>query len=453
METRAKPGIGALAAALGSAAAVFAGDARAQGLPIHEWSHRSPVVLKAAPAGGLVEFPLTPEIFDASLGDLSDLRLVTSDGAEVGFVITFPEEGAVRTPIPVKLINRAYDPGKFSQVTADFSTKVLKNRIEVLTPGTNFRRRVRIEGSDNGNQWVVIRDGALVFRFEGAADSGATEKHGVDLPATNHRFLRVTVHNGSDDLERIDPVTVMAFQIERRRAETVHVPISKTLVSENAKERATEIALDLGARNLPLHELSLLFSDANFHRRVTVSGRNEEKSAVKIPTEAGGARSMSVDVPWKPLRHASLYRLAGAADEKEESLAINLRGTNYRHLLVRVENRDDPPLSFEGAAVTSALVRAAFQHKGGGEFFVYAGNPGARRPEYDLLRYAERLRKEGVTGAVLGPIEPNPARPPARDVPWSERHKWLLWAALALGAAVLAYVIGRQAGAAKGRPT
>ena len=39
------------------------------------------------------------------------------------------------------------------------------NKLHIVTPDKNFRRRVEIWGSDNGINWLKIRDDANIFSF------------------------------------------------------------------------------------------------------------------------------------------------------------------------------------------------------------------------------------------------------------------------------------------------
>ena len=112
---------------------------------------------------------------------------------------------------------------------------------------------------------------------------------------------------------------------------------------------------------------------------------------------------------------------------------------------MRIENADDPPLSFEGASATRLVHYLAFPPDGAAGYALYFGNPSARRPSYDVVHYIGRLRQEGVTGAELGAAEPNPAYGPRdRPAPWSEQHKWLIWIALLGALAALGFLVYRQ---------
>jgi hypothetical protein len=409
-----------------------------------EWSHVAPIAVRQMPRAGLVEFTLTPEVFDLAQGDLCDLRVVTDAADELGYALRIAEGKEESVPLAIALYNRTYIPGKQSSITVDFGAKILKNRIEVITPGTNFRRQVLVEGADDGLSWQKVREGAFLFRISQDSLRNAYDKDEVSLPDNDQRYLRVTVYNAPDDPKQVDVKNVKAWCVVRRPPETVPVPLVVTGPSEDQKNKRTEITLDLGHRNLPLYELALDFSNADFYRHVRISGRNATERVVKTRVEDAPELEKKVAEPWTDVGGGSVYRYSSGGSV-DESLALGLSGARYRYLRVQIENADDPPLQFRSAQVKRLVYYVAFQAKGKA-CSLFFGNPRAQRPSYDIVNYSERLRKEGCVAISLGKVVPNPAYAQAEKViPWSERHKSIIWVALLGVAVVLLLLVYRMA--------
>jgi hypothetical protein len=237
---------------------------------------------------------------------------------------------------------------------------------------------------------------------------------------------------------------VKAWRVVSRPPETVPVPLAGMERRELPEEEASELVLDLGYRHLPLHRLSLQVEDANFFRAVSLEGRNRLERTVRQPLEGGGVRERTEPEPWHRRAGGHLYRYS-AGRAGDESLTLDLDGVRDRYLRLRIRNGDDPPLSITGASVERLQYYLDFQPRREGPYTLYLDNPGASAPSYDIGRYIAGLRAQGIRRAELGPVEPNPlyAATPAR-VPWSERHRWLLWAALAAIGAVLGWLLYRQ---------
>ncbi|MBN1419345.1 MAG: DUF3999 family protein [Planctomycetes bacterium] len=406
------------------------------------WSRVARIEIEGDAIEGLVEFPIEPEVFDGAREDLVDLRILDDTGRETGWIARAAEGKRTRTPLEVKLYNRTFVSGEGASVTADFGAKVLKNRIEIDTPGTDFRRKVIVEGSDDGTEWKGIRDDALLFRIGGGTDR-VFDKRAIDLPETDHRYLRIAVRCGDDDPERIEIAGVSASRIVEEAAETADVPLSTGPAAQDPKERVTEIPIDLGYRKLPLCDIAFDVSDANFFRRVRILGRQGATRILERSVEDGPPREETVEAPWIPVAQGAIYRFS-AAGEEEASLRLGLAGARYRHHLVRIEDRDDPPLGVTGARVTRVVHYVAFVAKPGRSYRLLFGKKDAARPVYDIAHFAGRLRAAGVRRAKLAAIGDNPEyAPPERIVPWSERHKAIIWVALLAGLVLLGAIIYR----------
>ena len=432
------------AAMLLVAATAAAGGAE---LKLADWAHCAPIELPRTPDKGIVELALTPEVYAAARGDLADLRVVADGTLETAYVIGVQEGATRKTPLSVRLYNRTYVAGKQGSVTVDFGAKVLKDRIEVDTPGTNFRRKVLVEGSDDGQSWQTVRADALLFRIR-SGKHGDYSRNAVDLPQNDQRYLRVTVAPGQDDPDRLDPIGVNAWRVLSTPARTAPVPVLDSTVRQKDKERSTEIELDLGRNNLPLRELALSVGDQNFFRRVTVSGRRQPARQ----TDGQGLfhRKKTREEPWLHTMSGAIYRYSSGGSQAQ-SLAIDLRGATFRYLLVRIANADDPPLDFEKAELTRLVHTVAFQAKTGKRYELYFGQKRAGRPVYDLPHYLARLRREGVTPATLGASGAPPPTPRPRPAP-TLQHKLILWIVLLAALAVLSLMVYRQAKRAQPPP-
>jgi hypothetical protein len=418
---------------------------------VSRWAYVAPLEFESGVNKGVVQFELTPEVVDLSLPSLADLRLVDNQRVEVGYVVREIRSRSEQRMLTAKLYNRSFQAGRHSSVTLDFEGKHLKNAVEIRTAGTNFRRKARIEGCDDGQSWQIVRDEAFLFRAgDGEPQEQRLEKNVVRFPENNYRYLRVTVYNGADDPKVVKIEQVKSWQQVEVPAETAPV----TIVSARTEEKTgvTEIYLDLGFRNLPLHVLHLSFSDRNFFRQVEISGRNSETRVVKTVVEDSPKLEKTVPVAWNSAAKGTIFRFTTEGGV-EESLNISLNGSKYRYLRVRIRNHNDPPLHFTGSGASRLTQRVLFAPRVDGSYSVYCGNPSAPRPQYDVARYIDRLGQDGMSPAGLGKVGSNPAyQAPTRVVPWSERHRAIIWVALVAMLAVLGLLVYKMAVSAKKSP-
>ena len=432
---------------------MLAGAGWAAGPDMSAWTHVAPVELAERPAKGLVEVPVPPEVMALAQPELGDLRVLTKAGEAVPFVVRVDQAFAVNalsapgTP-PARLFNPLFVPGKQSTVEVDFGTREPRTRIDVDTPGTNFRRRVSVEASQDATAWEVLKKTDWLFRI--SYEKGSYNKSEVLLPDNDFRYLRITVFNAPDDPEQVVIRNVTARHIAVTEPQTAEVPTKSLDVREDAKMKTTEIEADLGYENLPLHEVTLAFEDANYLRRVEVLGRNVRWRTIVEPVDNSQPRMREVEEPWGVLASGSVYQMpAGEGLEATTGLTLPVNG-RCRYVLVRIFNADDAPLKFNGLKVRRLQGYVAFRAEPAGPYQMYFGNAAAARPQYDLENYAGRLRSEGVTVAALGVVAANPLFAlPTKVVPWSERHAALLWVGLAVVLGVLTALVLRQARQAK----
>ncbi len=406
------------------------------------WEYRGGVsVPPGAAAAGLVELDLPPEVLDRARPDLSDLRLVGEDGKEIPYVIEDARPAGAGEESAARLYNRAFREGRSSSATADLGAKVRKNRVRVVTAGEDFRRGVEVEGSDDGSSWRTLVRGALLFRV-GPSGGAEYEKDAVAVPENDLRYLRVTVHNGPGDPGRVEISDILVRREPPPPSPARPVPLAGSYVEQTGNR--TLLEFDLGFRHLPLRELKLSFSELNYFRRLRLSGRQEKTRIVKSAVEDAKPLEREVPEDWRPISSGAVYRYAGA-EGGEESPAVDLASAGCRYLRVEILNGDDPPLSFTGAEVSRAERRIRFPAPPGEGAFLYFGNPSARSPRYDLSHYADRLAGRGTAAAALESPSANPAFAPPRPLlPWSERHRLVVWLALLAGVAVLGFLILSQ---------
>jgi len=412
----------------------------AQALDTARWSHMANIRVDSI-SRGLIEVDLPAEELDRLNPNMSDLRVVAEGNREVGYVTSVPGTPKQSVPLPARLYNRTFVPGVSSRVTVDTGSGEMKNRVEIDSFGGNFRRTVRIEGSDDGRSWQTIRADGMVFRVWEDGEI-LYDKQEVTFPDNNQRYLRITVFNGSDDLRSIEIRNIKLFRRIVGTIKLASVPVRSFSSTVNGNK--TVITADLGFRNLPLQCITLQAPAGLFFRRVMVQGRNAETVKGRIPGEQ--LKTVTVGVAWRPLGSGAVYQYPG-----ETLLAINVDGTDSRYLRVEIENEDNPPLRVTGLTAQRSALLLQFKPEPGESYRLYLGNPEAIAPSYDLDHYIEQLRAEGITRASLGPVAPNPAYAAARPpvLPWSERQQIIFWVALLAVFLVLLLLVRRQLRAAR----
>ncbi len=361
----------AAAALLG--AALRGGEAR-----FAAWEWRADVT---AARGRFTALVLTPEMCNAcARPDLSDLRLADADGREVPYAIAAERDIEELVEIRGKELNREQVDPATSRLTVDFGAAIVKNRLAVATSGTNFVRRVRVEGSDDQQTWVELLKDGIVAAVAGQPRPFETIDLGAD---NNYRFVRVSARKMAEEEAAPEIGGVQCWwRVVVTAAPIVH---ERTLLEYTHDEtrRTSTASVDFTQRHLPITRLKLaLAGDPGrvFRRTCRVFGRNslEHEEAVKFET-GESADSRRVVTPWASAGTGIVSRDA----EGRESLTLAVRAP-FRYVKIEIENGDSPPLSLAAIQGICYATYAVFQPAGQERFTAYLGNAEAAPPRYEV---------------------------------------------------------------------
>jgi hypothetical protein len=374
--------------------------------------------------GGLVAVRLDRHVYEAARPDLGDLRIRDGRGNAVPYALDRGLVGPQPERRP-RIRNRGTVAGGAATAVLDFGERAKKDHLVLRLSGENFRRRVSVEGSDDGRSWATLTDEAWVFAIPGP-DPARYE--GVALPENDFALLRVTVFAGPRERERvsIEDAWLPAGTHRARREEVLAPRWSR---ADEPRSRETWLTLDLGARHQPYRAVLLDVEDERFFREARLEVRED-------PT-LSASDTIAPPERWRDAGRGVVYRLEDGG-ESRECLRVAAVG-RARVLRVRLHNRDDRPLRVRRVSVVTPVERLLFEASSAGEYALTYGAPDLRAPTYDLAR---TLGEDPETGtAELGP-------PIRRDVvadvlPWTERHPVLLWVGLLLVVAALGAVTWR----------
>jgi len=405
---------------------------------VKDWSWHCDVAAPQTPSE-FCSVKLSPEVFDQALPSLNDLRLLDASGNLVPFIIRrerTEEQDRVEWR-DVSVINRIFLPEQRACTTLDFGKPTLKNEIKVTLSETNYRRRVMVEGSADGQDWKVIAEDQWLFDVSLPGQEFKIDT--ICLPRNDFRYLRLTVYNMSDDPRRISVQSVRAALHETVPAPgPITVPVV-TLTGPTPDEKKTYLAyeIDVGFRNLPITRIALDVPDPHFYRGYELLGRSAVTEKVERTTETG-QMPVEREVPWRKVCSGVLYRVI-EKDKTSELLAIEHLNAPYRYFQIRIFDADNPPLTLKGISVERRETSLAFERGSESNWTLIGGNPKASAPSFDLARSLPNLPESEFPSSQLGSLahyERAPELPP-----WTERQRWLIWVALVGAAVLMAFLI------------
>jgi hypothetical protein len=388
------------------------------------WKYRRP--LPAGTEAPIEVVNIDRGIYVGAQPGLADLRIVNGQG-EVPYVLERMSGSRQRTEVASnEPFNQGVTASGDLELTVDVGPGQRHNGIRLSTARLNFRQKVGVSTSDDGRQWIRVRDDGYIFDF--SQDEQHVSVLDVGYPVSSQRYVRVTVYGWND------PKAIRQCWVALEKNEPPVRDVMATLKADpqqEAKTQSTLYAWDLGLAGLPYDELSLQIDTPAFQRAATVESSQDGKD-------------------WHRLGEGVLSRFG-----KEESLSVELPESHEQYVRLRVYNRDDQPLAVKTAELSVIRSRVKVKAAAGASYWLYYGNADAHAPSYDLR---DQLAREGrLPEAIIlpGTEERNSAYQdkPAPAKPWSEQHPGILYVTLAVAVVSMGIITVRflkKAGAARG---
>ena len=388
------------------------------------WKYFKPIDVNRP---GPQRLQLDKESFSSLSKDLRDLRVIADNSDEVPYKIVVEEERRIsdRFSFQLKILNNAYTPGQYQQFIVDFGPRdktVPHNYIEIFTQEKNFQKQVEISGSDDGENWQLIKSDGYIYDYSDTRGNFRAQNTTLNYPLSTFQYLRIRIF--SEKPFQVNGASVYKEVKEDAKETIFDVGFTQR---DDASSGYSYLTLDLGQDGLPTRELLLFTNNKNFDRPLSLSAFASDPS--KTAQEAVGLGS------------GYIFRY-NTNSFKGENLSISYRETSSRYIVVTIFNGDDKPIQFTGAQVKGILRSIVFEAQANTNYRLYYGNDRSRRPTYDIERRFPYIDVSSASSAELGAQKDNPSfikiLPPV-----SERYTFLLPAVLILASAFLMFLVFR----------
>jgi hypothetical protein len=371
----------------------------------------------------LVDFVLTPSVFDEASEDLADLRLYAG-GEEIPYGLRVREPKDQRRALEAKIYNRTLGPDGSSEAWLDLGQEGIEhNEVRVEIPGMDFRRRAVLEGSTDAEHWRQLQERPLIrFRSNG----GQVEDVKIAYPVSRFRYLRVRVYQDPlTDRQAVEIRGVSVYRMVNIPGEMLSLP-AKVGPREPTRRRgapASAWIIELGGRSVPCSQIDVEISDRSFVRDYEI--------------EAGGPAGS--ESAFRQIHSGVWQRKAG---EKAALVPARFPEVRAARLRLVVIDHENSPLDLRSVKFSSAARQVVFAPPKGhrDQLRLYYGNPDAQPPYYDFARNLPEQLSPKPARTTLGPRQANPTYVP-KPLPLTERWPWLVYVVLGSASLVLGVII------------
>ena len=395
------------------------------------WQYIQTVPLAETRETKLVDFVLTPSVFDGARIDLADLRLYDAIGREIPYALRVRSPRNATQAVPATQFNDVEGPDKTNLLSLDLGQEVIEhNEVQIKTRGSGFRRSVLLEGSQDGEQWSVLADKNLLNFGEG--DDKLIEDR-IAYPPCRLRYLRITLHRDPQIDKQLVPIEEV---VVRRRIEVPGEYVTREVVFGEREGVKTQNGpgsawfIDLGGRHNPVERLHVDIADPEFARDYFI-----EAAGPPAPRSS----------PWR-VASGQWQRRAGEAIKPMVATFPEQRAARLR---LSITDHRNPALHLQEMRVTAAVRQVIFEVDG--ELIepvqLFYGNPEAAAPNYDFAKNLPKTPSPAPYRLELEPRQGNPRYQPP-PLPLTERLPWLIYVLLGLAIAALGLLIANLARAA-----
>ena len=322
---------------------------------------------------------LPNEIFGKALPNLNDVRIfgitAGNDTVEAPYLLRLTTEKITEGAIAFKTLNASYN-NKGYYFTFENPAIASVNQIKLDFKQQNFDWRIKLEGSQNQDEWFTIVDDYRIVSIKNdLTDFTFTT---LNFPGSKYRFFRLFINSR----EKPELSGAGIVQNEITAGTYRDYPVSKLELKENKEMKQTEMDIVL-PMPVPVSYVKLKVKGSfDYYRPVTI-----KYLADSFKTEQG----------WK---YNYVTLTSGILNSIEEN-EFKFISTNVQRLKIFIQNQNNAPLTMDSIQVKGYVHELVVRFTEKADYFMAYGNNNAVKPQYDIDRFTEKIPAT-LTAIALG---------------------------------------------------
>lgn len=357
---------------------------------------------------------LPNEVFGNIRPDFSDIRILgitpENDTVEAPYLVERTADETIEKEWVSMKFNTAHnEKGHF--FTFEMPNEAIANQIRVNFAQKNFDWRVKVEGSQNQNEWFTILDDYRILSIQNPQTNYAFTN--IFFPDSKYRFFRLCINSNET------PTLLKGYVSQKMSKAGEYRSYAIKKFSNEINKAAKQTILQVELPNaVPVSYLKFAVANKiDFYRPIKI-----EYLADSQKTEKGYFYNYAL------IANGTLSSL-----EKNE---LKFANTLCQKLKITIENGDNEPLKMDSvwAKGTPEKIIARFNKKA--NYFLFYGNPNASTPNYDIAIFQNKIPVT-LTEVTLG-NEVGIKGKAEIVAPLFQNKNWL-WAIMAVIIAILGW--------------
>jgi hypothetical protein len=379
---------------------------------------------------GIVNVVLPPNMTWAK-EDQSDLRIVDQNDIETPYVYSKQVYSNI-LPKKANIINQVTENNGTTKLVVDLGTSgQVISKINFSISNPNFRRQISVySGSQaskiSDNSWSLITDKGYIYSVTDPVTGETNKKTELSFYPSSARYFLIVIGSGEEGSLKVNEANYSLEKESRQSSFSLKLP---AYISQNSKQKMTELTIDRGESGLISNAIKLSINDKNYIRRVIVYSSDTNSSTTEN---------------WNYLGTSIVSNISTSIFTGGET-KITFPVQNKRYFKLQIVNEDNPALDIDNhVEVYGSNSEIVFEYKEGNSYKIYYGNKHATVPSYDISKISEYIDKESLPLIGVGQESTNDDYVPEKEpvVPFTERNKATLNIFLGIIILVIAVLIG-----------
>jgi len=318
-------------------------------------------------------------LFGKTSQNLTDFRIFglteSNDTIEAPYLLRQTSEKISIKDVAFKTLNASHnDKGYY--FTFEIPTVESINQIKIDFKQDNFDWLIRLEGSQNQNEWFTVIENYRILSIKNTHTDFQFTK--LTFPSSKYRFIRVFI----DSQEKPELSVASITQNDTIDGTFRKYGVKKINAKENKQTKQTEIDVEL---ELPVRVsvINIGVSDTfDYYRPVTIKHLTDS-----FKTEQG----------WK---YNYSFLTSGTLNSLEKN-EFQFNSTTVHKLKIFIENRDNQPLTIDTIQARGYIYQLVTRFTSKATYYLTYGNKILERPHYDIERFTGNIPKK-ISALELG---------------------------------------------------
>ncbi len=381
-----------------------------------KWQTTLPKVEK----NGFYSIILSPDITSRLRSDMADIRLYHHQ-SEIPYL--FQQEKAIDEKLlfrEYKILSNEVVKNCCTILTLQGDTDQSINNISLMIRNADVRKKARLSGSDDQENWYVIRD---KYQIESIYSQKQTyEVRVLDFPLSNYAFYRLEISDSTSS-----PLQILQagyYDTEAEKGKYLQIENVK-VVRQDSTDKQSYLWISYPSPQV-IDKISFTIDQPALYFR--------------------NAKVCRIRYDKRNRKHLEPVQYIELRSNQEREYNIQLMEKEF---CIVIDNQDNPPLTISGFQAFQLTRYITASLKAGETYHIKFGDPDLRRPNYDLMYYKDSIPDQTQMVKTLNITPIAAVVEPPQDSLFTSRN-WI-WLAIILVISLLGYMSWRMIGDMKGK--